>query len=68
MTSIHNRALAARQDFWPAHLGYRPDMKFMAPEALPELSEELLRRAWSEVHIRGVLGGNLLRVATQVWR
>ncbi len=51
-----DRVLAARKDIWPEHLGYRSGMKFMAPEALPELTDELLRRKWSDDHIRGFLG------------
>lgn len=53
---------------WPAHLEYTPDMKIMAPEGLPEITEELLKRNYSETDIRNILGENLLRVAGQVWK
>ncbi len=63
-----NAMLAERQDFWPAHLGYRPGMKFMAPEDLPAVTEELLRRGYSDHDVCAILGQNLLRVAAEVWR
>ena len=59
--------LAQAGDLWPPQFGYRPGIKFVQPEQLPELSEALLRRGWSEADIRGVLGENLLRVAGEVW-
>jgi membrane dipeptidase len=40
----------------------------VAPEAVPEIAERLARTNLSDAQIRGVLGGNWLRVATQVWR
>lgn len=41
---------------------------FGAPEVLPELAEEMLRRGWPDPAVEGVLGANWLRVARQVWR
>jgi membrane dipeptidase len=35
---------------------------------LPELTAGLLDRGYSERDVRGILGGNFLRVASQVWR
>jgi len=42
--------------------------KFVAPEQMPELVEGLLQRGYSEMDIHGILGGNFLRVAKQVWK
>ena len=42
-------------------------MDFMQPEALPLLTQTLLQRGYSETEVRGILGENLLRVASQVW-
>jgi len=41
---------------------------FAQPEQLPRLTEELLKRGLGEADVMKVLGGNFLRVATQVWR
>jgi membrane dipeptidase len=59
--------LAANPNIWPAEWGYRPGIKFVAPEQLPELTELLLRRGYREDDVRKILGGNLLRVAEAVW-
>ena len=41
---------------------------FVGPEELPRVTEEMLRRGFSDDEVRAVLGGNLLRVAREVWR
>ena len=48
--------------------GYDLDIKVAQPEQLPELTEGLLKRGYSEADIRGILGLNWIRVARQVWR
>jgi membrane dipeptidase len=53
---------------WPAAHGYRAGIRFLPPEHLPRITEELLRRGYDEPAIRGILGGNLLRVAEAVWK
>lgn len=47
---------------------YEMDIKIAQPEQLPEITEGLLKRGYSEVDIRGVLGENWLRVARDVWK
>ena len=37
------------------------------PDKLPNLTAGLLRRGFSEEEVKGVLGGNLMRVFAQVW-
>ncbi len=44
------------------------DMAKLELEALPWVTQELLRRGYSEQEIRGVLGENWLRVCGRVWR
>jgi membrane dipeptidase len=39
-----------------------------APEQAPRLTQALLDRGYSEADIRGILGGNFLRVAETVWK
>lgn len=41
--------------------------KFMPPERLPQIVEQLLRSGHSPDDVRGILGENFLRVAAQVW-
>ena len=41
---------------------------YFPPEGLPEVTDSLLKRDYSEEDIRGILGQNFLRVARQVWR
>jgi membrane dipeptidase len=60
--------LATHENLWPPGYGYGPGIKFVAPEDLPHVTEEMLRRGFKESDVRGVLGENLMRVAREVWR
>jgi membrane dipeptidase len=55
--------------FWPAGTGYDDldGFEHAPPERLRELPEVLLSHGLSADEIKGVLGGNFLRVAQQVW-
>ena len=44
------------------------DMAMTSPEAMPALTESLVRMGYPEGTIRRILGENLLRVARQVWK
>jgi membrane dipeptidase len=51
---------------------YPPDktkdyLSFVKPEQIPEFTELLYQKGYSEQVISGVLGGNFLRVAERVW-
>jgi membrane dipeptidase len=43
-------------------------LSFVEPEQFPEFTELLHQKGYSEEIIRGVLGGNFLRVAEQIWK
>lgn len=62
------KMLAENVAIWPAGHGYRPGINFVAPEDLPSVTDELLRRGYADDDVRAILGGNLLRVAREVWR
>ena len=59
--------LAANEDYWPREQYPGGAVRCAAPSQLRELTAELLRRGRCEADVRGVLGGNFLRVAEQVW-
>ncbi len=43
-------------------------LSFVAPEQIPEFTEILYKKGYSEQVIGGILGGNFLRVAKSVWK
>jgi len=59
----------------PGHVGLGSDFDGISStprgledcSRLPALTEELLRRGHGEAEVRGILGGNFLRVLRQVW-
>jgi len=54
----------------PPHPGDVPwsDIKYVNPEQFPEITDGLIKRGYSDVDIRGILGENWLRVARAVWK
>ena len=59
----------ANADMWPANKG-KPlgEIVFAQPEQLLEITDLLMSRQYSESEVRGILGENFARVATQVWQ
>jgi len=53
---------------FPPELGYGAGIQMVPPEAIEEIVERLLALGYADDDIRAILGGNLLRVARQVWR
>lgn len=43
-------------------------LQFVAPEQFPEFTELLYQRGYGEQVISGILGGNFMRVAKEVWK
>jgi membrane dipeptidase len=59
----------ANSNTFPAGYGYSEhgSLEFVSPIQLPEVTGALIDRGYSTDDIRSILGGNFLRVATQVW-
>ena len=47
---------------------FKDYLSFAEPEQIPEFTELLYQKGYSEQIISGVLGGNFLRVAKEVWK
>lgn len=61
--------LKANPQYWPPGNAYdTPGVVIAAPRQLVEVAEILLRRGYAEADLLGVLGGNFMRVAGQVWK
>ena len=61
--------LSARPDYWPPGQLYdTPNIKVAEPKQIAEICREVHARGFSATEITGILGGNFLRVASQVWR
>jgi membrane dipeptidase len=60
--------IKARPEVFPPEKGYSAAMTLIEPERIPAIAEALLKKGYSDGHVRGILGDNNLRVAKQVWR
>ena len=47
---------------------FKDYLSFAEPEQFPEFTELLYQKGYSEQIIRGILGGNFLRVTKEVWK
>lgn len=57
-----------RADWWPPGNEYdTPNRRNVVPEQMPEFTEGLLKRGYSEADIGGILGENFLRAAAATW-
>jgi membrane dipeptidase len=54
--------------YWPEAQYPDTGSGYVAPEAVPRLTQALLDRGYGEGHVRGILGENFLRVAARVWK
>ena len=60
--------LISRPDFWPPGQQYdTPDITGAHPGQVHGICGQLLDRGFSDAEVSGILGGNFLRVASQVW-
>lgn len=53
---------------YPSTLGIQREMAMIAPESMGAIADGLARDNLSDGHIQGIVGGNWLRIARQVWR
>jgi membrane dipeptidase len=61
--------VGANQKYWPASEGYgKHPTSYVPPKQLPEIAETMVKRGFRDREILGVLGGNFLRVASEVWK
>jgi membrane dipeptidase len=66
--SALNDLTGLNPNYWPASEGYSDPLTVAEPAQLPEITDRLLARGWSEADIRKPLGENFLRVARAVWK
>ena len=63
------RFIDARPDEWPGkEQGLWEPLACFEVEQLPELTDLMLRRGYTDDDVRGILGGNWLRVCSEVWK
>jgi membrane dipeptidase len=55
-------------NIFPAELGYQKGVLMVAPEQLEGIVQILLNWGYQDADIQAVLGGNLMRLARQVWK
>ncbi len=61
-------ALSNSKNIFPPGYDYENGTTIIEPEQFPKITEALLKRNYSDIHIRWILGENFLRVAKTVWR
>ena len=58
--------------WWPVEAGYLPGKglsgKYISPEGLMSIGEELAKRNYTEAQIDAIMRGNILRLISQVWK
>lgn len=60
--------MQAKSSFLPQSEGYSADTPMVEPERLPRIVQGLLRLGLTDDDVKAFLGGNLRRVAGQVWK
>lgn len=65
-----DKAIAETPSVFPAAFGFRPGMPFpmAGPETIPRIAEGLMRLGYDDAAVTAILGGNLMRIARQVWK
>ncbi|WP_439490956.1 dipeptidase [Blastomonas fulva] len=60
--------LVSMASTFPEGFSYQAGMKMIEPERLSDIVEALVKLGYPEAAIGGILGGNFMRVARDVWR
>jgi membrane dipeptidase len=61
--------LDAHKAYWPENEDYgRWPTSYVPPKQLMEITETMVKRGFKDREILGVLGGNFMRVASEVWK
>ena len=61
--------LDAHKAYWPDNEDYgRWPTSYVPPKQLMEITEIMVQRGFRDREIHGVLGGNFMRVANEVWK
>jgi membrane dipeptidase len=63
-----NQSFTRSRVYWPERQYPNGGTGYVPPEEAPRLTQALVDRGYSEQDIRGILGGNFLRVAETVWK
>jgi membrane dipeptidase len=63
-----NQPFTRNRQYWPERQYPDSGSGYVPPEDAPHLTQALLDRGYGEKDIRGILGGNFLRVAEAVWK
>ena len=63
-----DEVVAQNPQWFPPGEGYGGTLEMVPPERMPEIVESMLRLGYAEDDVRAILGGNLLRVAREVWK
>lgn len=68
-TTELDELMAKMPEKFPPELGYRLDapMPMLGPEDIPRIVQRLLDMGYDDSALTAVLGGNLMRLAEQVW-
>jgi len=53
---------------FPKSMGYDTGLELVEPERLPHIVEGLMAKGYGKAALAKILGGNLLRIAREVWR
>ena len=56
------------REYWPVSQYADAGSGYIQPEDYPRVTEALLSRGYKDADVAGILGGNFLRLAQQVWR
>jgi membrane dipeptidase len=54
--------------FWPARQYPAGPIGFVRPEDLPAIVDGLLARGYDGADVHAILGGNFMRLASEVWK